>query len=206
MKKIVLAMLAVCVSGPILAQETPAAAPQDERPAIEFGQGHRAFTKDQEAQMAKMKAKEDQMSKLVAEYNKLKEGKKKDAKRAEIEKEVAEIRDEQLKFKQDQLNKFEQRLATMKDELAKENIDESKQEWVNKKTEELIQNGGKMNVLFEPRAGQGPRLGGPKGPHMKKAPKRGWFHKKGPRMDGRDKGKFPPPPDAELPVQRPVEK
>lgn len=202
MKKIVLAMLAVCVSGPVLAQETPAAAPKDGRPAMEqFGQGHEAFAKAHKEQMAKMKAKEEQMGKLVSEYNKLKDGKKKDAKRAEIEKEVAAIREEQLKFKQDQLDKFEKRLATMKEEFAKENTVESKQEWVNKKTDELIQNEGKMNVLF------GPRMGGPKGPHMKDGSKKGgWFHKRGPRMGGRDKGKFPPPPDAELPVQRPVEK
>ena len=207
MKKIILAMLAVCVSGPVLAQETPAAAPKDERAAMEFGQGHESFAKAHKEQMAKMKAKEDQMSKLVTEYNKLKDGKKKDAKRAEIEKEVAAIRDEQLKFKQDQLGKFEQRIGTMKEEFAKENTVEGKQEWVNKKTDELIQNEGKIGILFGTGDGKGPRMGGPKGPHMKdRSKKGGWFHKRGPRMGGRDGKQLPPPPDAELPVQRPVEK
>ena len=204
MKKIVLAMLAVCVSGPLLAQEAPDAAAQKERPAVEFGRGHEAFAKAHKEQMEKIKAKETQMGKLVNEYNKLKEGKKKDAKRAEIEKEVAAMRDEQLKFKQEQLTKFEERLGAMKEEFTQENTAEGKQEWVTKKTDEVIANEGNLRVLFEPRPGQGPRMGDAKGPHMKHPHKKGFFGRKGPRFG---KGKqLPPPPDAELPVERPVEK
>lgn len=205
MKKIVLAVVAVCAGVPVLAQEAQPAAPKHEKPALEQrGQGHEAFAKAHQEQMAKIKATEEKMGKLVDEYNKLKEGKKKDAKRAEIEKEVAAIRDEQLKFKQDQLGKFEERLGNMKAEFAKDNTAENKQEWVNKKTDALIQNNGKLNVLFEPRDGQGPRMGDRghfKGPRGGKGPRDG----KGPRMGGRGK-QLPPPPDAELPVQKPVEK
>ena len=207
MKKIVLAMLAVCVSGPVLAQEIPAAALKDGRPNMEqFGQGHKAFDKAHKEQMAKIKAKEEQMAKLVTEYNKLKDGKKKDVKRAEIEKEVAAIRDEQIKIKKDQLDKFEQRIAVMKDEFAKENTTKGKQEWVSKKTDELIANEGSLRVLFDSRAGQGPNMGGPKGPHMKGDHKGKRFGRKGPRFGGRGGRQLPPPPDAELPVQRPVKK
>lgn len=192
MKKIVLAMLAVCVCGPVMAQETPAVT-SPERPAVEqFAKGHEAFAKAHKEQMAKIKAKKDQMSKLVNEYNKLKDGKKKDAKRAEIEKEVAAIRDEQLKFKQDQLDKFEKRLQTMKEEFAKENTAEAKQTWVADKTDELIKNNGSLRVLFGPKDGKGPRMG------------RHFRHGKFPRFKGVEDGQLPPPPDAELPVQRPV--
>ncbi len=209
MKKIVLTMLAVCVSGPILAQETPVAAPKDGKPAMEerLGQGHEAFTKAHKEQMAKIKAKKDEMSKLVEEYNKLKDGKKKDAKLAEIKKKVKEFGDEKSNLEKTQLENLDKRVVALKEKFAKENTEQAKEEWVNKKTDELIANNGDLRVLFEPRVGQGPRLGGPKGPHMKDGPKKGgWFHKKGPRMGGRDKGKVPPPPDAELPVQRPVDK
>lgn len=209
MKKIVLAMLAVCVSGPILAQETPAASPRDGRPAMEQfrHQGHEAFTKANKEQMDKIKAKEAQMAKLVKEYKGLKEGKKKDAKFAEIKKEVVAIRDEQLKFKQDQLDKFEKRLATMREDFAKENTVEAKEEWANKKTEKVIENDGNLRGLFGRHAGgRGPQMNFPKDKKFKKGPRRGWFGKKGPRMEDRGEKRLPPPPDAELPVQRPVEK
>ena len=185
MKKLTLAVLAVFVSVPVFAQETQPAAPEHKKPAMQRGQGHEAFAKAHQEQMAKMKATEEKM-------------------------EVAAIRDEQMKFKQDQLGKFEERLVGMKEELAKENTTEGKQEWVNQKTDELIKNGGSVRALFEPRDGQqGPRMGGQKGKgphfgkgsHFGKGPRPG----KGPRFGGHDK-QLPPPPDAELPVQRPVEK
>lgn len=202
MKKLVFAVVAVCVGVPVMAQEAQPASPKNEKPALEQrGQGPEAFAKARQEQMAKIKATEEKMGKLVEEYNKLKEGKKKDAKRAEIEKEVAAIREEQLKFKQDQLGKFEERLNNMKAEFAKDNTAENKQEWVNKKTEALIQNNGKVNVLFEPRDGQGPRMGGF---HRHMGGHKG-HHPRGPRMGGHGK-QLPPPPDAELPVQKPVTK
>ena len=199
MNKITLAVLAACMSVPVFAQDVQPQAPKPENPAFQPGvPGHEAFAKAHEEQMAKMKAKKDQMSKLVGEYNKLKEGNKKEAKRAEIEQEVANIREEQLTFKKDQLGKFEQRLGVMKDEFAKENTQEGKKEWVNKKTDELINSNGSMRVLFDP--GNGPRGHGPK--HFKGKGFKGPKGPKGPRMGGN----FPPPPDAELPVERPVEK
>ena len=47
-------------------------------------------------------------------------------------------------------------------------------------------------------------MGDAKGSQMKHPHKKGFFGRKGPRFG---KGKqLPPPPDAELPVERPVEK
>lgn len=199
MKKLAV-LLVACVSMPVLAQEADT---QD--------QGHEAFAKAHQKQMEKMKATQEKMSKLVKEYKGLKEGKKKDAKHAELEKEVAAIRDEQLKFKQEQLAKFEQRLATMKEEFAEESAADKKTEWVNKKTQELIDKDGSMKALFD-------RPQGRHGSHMRQAgkPGKGHFFGKGPKGPRNAEGKFAggkehrkghmPPPDAELPVQKPVEK
>ncbi len=215
MKKIVLTMLAVCVSGPILAQETSVAAPKAGKPTMEerLGQRHEAFTKAHKEQMAKIKAKKDEMSKLVEEYNKLKDGKKKDAKLAEIKKKVKEFGDEKSNFEKTQLENLDKRVVALKEKYAQENTEKAKEEWVNKKTEELIANNGDLRVLFEPREGQGPRMGGPRGPRMggPRGPRMGgpqgkWSHQQGPRFGGRNGKQLPPPPDAELPVQRPVEK
>ena len=202
MKKLTLAVLAVFVSVPVFAQETQPAVPEHKKPAMQRGQGHEAFAKAHQEQMAKISGRtpKEMLQRKVKMSYKIKF----------IEKEVAAIRDEQMKFKQDQLGKFEERLVGMKEELAKENTTEGKQEWVNQKTDELIKNGGSVRALFEPRDGQqGPRMGGQKGKgphfgkgsHFGKGPRPG----KGPRFGGHDK-QLPPPPDAELPVQRPVEK
>ena len=200
MKKLVMTLLlAGLVSVPLAAQE-----PQPQGPK---GDGHQAFAKAQKEHRAKMKATQEKMEKLVKEYNKLKDGKKKDAKRGEIEKEVATIHEEQLKFKADQLVKFEERLGKMKDDFAQENSADGKKAWVDQRTQALIENEGDLRVLFDPREGEGPRMGGPRHGRMHgpRGFKDGKFGPKGPRMGGRD-GNFPPPPDAELPVQGPVAK
>jgi len=209
MKKLVMTLLlAGLVSVPLAAQE-----PQPQGPK---GDGHQAFAKAQKEHRAKMKATQEKMEKLVKEYNKLKEGKKKDAKRAEIEKEVADIHEEQLKFKAEQLVKFEERLSNMKENFAQENSTDGKKAWVDQRTQALIENEGDLRVLFEPKEGKGPRMGGlrhgrmhgPRGFKDGKCAKKDGkcaFGKKGPRMGGKD-GNFPPPPDAELPVQKPVAK
>ena len=57
------------------------------------------FKKARKEHKAKMRATEEKAEKLVEEYKKLKPGKKKDAKKAEIAAFVASIREEQLKFK-----------------------------------------------------------------------------------------------------------
>lgn len=171
MKKLVMSLLLtglVCV--PLAAQE---AKPQDAKkaPAMEQAQRHEAFAKAHKEHRAKMKATQKKMEKLVEEYNKLKEGKKKDAKRAEIEKEVASIHEEQLKFKADQLVKFEQRLGEMKERFAQESSAEGKKAWVDQKTKKLIEEDGDLRALFEPQRDgrmEGMRGPGPKGPRFGK--------------------------------------
>lgn len=212
MKKLVMTLLlAGLVSVPLAAQE-----PQPQGPK---GEEHQAFAKAQKEHRAKMQATQEKMEKLVKEYNKLKEGKKKDAKRGEIEKEVAAIHEEQLKFKAEQLVKFEERLGKMKADFAQENSADGKKAWVDQRTQALVENEGDLRVLFDPKEGPGPRMDGPRHGRMhghqghKKCAKdgkcpfgpKGPHFGKGPKMDGKD-GNFPPPPDAELPVQKPVAK
>lgn len=211
MKKVLLLAAVLCVSSTVFAEEK-AAPKEGAKPAVEQArgpQGHEAFAKAHKEQMAKMKATEEKMEKLVKEYNALKDGKKKDAKRAELEKEVAAIHEEQLKFKQKQLGEFEKRLDQMKKNLAEENTAEGKKAWVNQKTDALIEKGGDLKVLFD--RPQGPGMDGKpghhgKGPHFKGG-------KKGPKGDKGSKGPLfggpkhdKQPPVAELPVERPVEK
>lgn len=125
------------------------------------------FKKARKAHKAKMRATEEKVEKLVAEYNKLKPGKKKDAKKAEIAAVVASIRDEQIKFKEEQLGKFKMRLERMKQGLDKQSSAEAKKAWVDTKTDALIADEGDLDVLFEPdmaprphKMGSGPK-GGP---------------------------------------------
>ena len=211
MKKTVLSMVAVLLAFPVVAQEAaPQQQPQD-RSAMMQGhgeRGHEAFTKAHKEQMAKMKAKQDKMGKLVKEYKGLEDGKKKDAKRKEIEKEVTAIHEEQLKFKKDQLGKFEDRLGEMKKEFSKENSSDGKKEWINKKTDELIKNDGDVRRLFAP---QGPRMENDrngKGPH--KGIGKGMH--RGSHMGGFKGGQRPQRPEQgqpgqdDLTVQRPVAK
>ncbi len=165
MKKLVITLLlAGVVSVPLAAEEKQ---PQEQTNAVmqEMHKGHEAFAKARKEHRAKMKATQEKMEKLVKEYNTLKDGKKKDAKRAEIEKEVGAIHEEQLKFKQEQLVKFEERLAKMKTELAEESSADGKKAWVAQKTDALVDNKGDLRVLFDPRPGMlGPGMGR-KGPH-----------------------------------------
>ena len=109
----------------------------------------------------------------------MKAGKKKDAKKAEIAALVASIRDEQIKFKEEQLKKFAERLEQMKKGLEAQKSDEAKKAWVEQKTDEVIADDGDLDVLFE-RAemmGDGPR---PMGPRMEP------FHEgHGPAADGK---------------------
>ncbi len=201
MNKVLLTTVAVLVSAPVFAQDQrPQEMPQGPMPRMEQGKDHQAFEKARKEQLAKMKATEEKMEKLVKDYNKLPAGKKKDAKREEIAKEVGAIHEEQLKFKGEQLGKFEARLAGMKDSFAKENSAEGREEWVNKKTDELIANNGDLKALFKPEGamGPGPKMGrhgkGMKGRH-------GHFRgPKGPRPDF-DKG-----PRYDKPVEMPKDK
>ncbi len=180
MKKIIFTLAAAVIAVPVLAQEPKIVAPGHDSPAVEMQRDHEAFKKAHEEHKAQMKATKEKMEKLVKEYNKLKDGKKKDAKRAEIEKEIGAIHEKQLEFKQQQLAQFEERLSRMKAEFDQENSAEGKQAWVNEKTDALIQANGDMKALFGPRHGgmRGPKDG--KGPRMGKRPHKG-FMGKGPR-------------------------
>ena len=200
MKKVALLAAILCVSTAVFAEEKTAPK-EGQKTAVEHfrGPGHEAFAKAHKEQMAKMKATHKKMEKLVKEYKALKDDKKKDAKRTEIEKEVMSIREEQIKFKQNQLGEFEKRLDHMKKEFAKQNTPDGKKEWVNQKTEALIEKGGDLKVLFD--RPQGPEMEGRRGPHGPKD-----HH--GPRF-GRTKEMREhnqKPPVDELPVERPVKK
>ncbi len=146
------------------------------------------FKKARKAHKAKMKATEQQMEELVAEYNKLKAGKKKDAKKAEIAELVSSIRDEQIKFKEEQLSKFQERLEQMKKNLEDEKAD--KKAWVDEKTDAVIAEEGDLDVLFGPGMGPGPKGG----PHMGHGPKGG------PKGKGNGPALPPPPAPEEVPA------
>lgn len=176
MKKVLLAVLAGALCLPAFAKDVECdcdKCPMMKKGRMEMRDGHRkgkdaraeAFTKARKEHKAKMKATEDKMEKLVEEYNKMKPGKKKDAKKAEISALVASIRDEQIKFKEEQLNKFAQRLEQMKKGLEEQKSDEAKKAWVEQKTDEVIADDGDLDVLFErpEMMGDGPR---PMGPRM----------------------------------------
>lgn len=181
MKKVIWMLVAVLITSPVFAQDMEKGKPE-ERPAM--AQRHEEFQKAHKAQMEKMKATQEKAEKLVKEYNGLKAGKKKDAKRAEIEALVSSVREEQLQFNEKQLGQFEERLDGMKKELSNEKNAEKKKAWVSDKTDKLIEENGDLKVLFD-RGNRGPRMGGnrPEGrPGMKDG--------KGPRHFGKD-GKCP---------------
>ena len=142
----------------------------------EFKEAHREHK-------AKMEATEEKVEKLVEEYNKLKPGKKKDAKKAEIAAIVAGIRDEQIKFKEKQIAQFQERLEAMKKGLEAQKTEEAKHAWVEKKTDAVIADEGDLDVLFKGEMGPTPRKDGKfdhkgKRGHSPKGPR-----KEGPRND-----------------------
>jgi len=189
MKKIMIVVLTGMLFVPVFAAEeeaaAPAVAPQHQAMMEKRGE----FLKAQKEHRAQLKATEENMAKLVKEYKKLK-GKKQEAKKADIVAEVEKIHEEQLKFKQAQLDKFAQRLEEMKKRLEEEKSPESKKAWVDGKTEALIEADGDLKVLFEgPKHAKG-MMRGPKG-------KKGFFKgfgRKGPRPDDGRIGITPPPP------------
>jgi len=196
MKKLVLTVAAGLFVLPVLAADNPVQAPATEqvqsadRPGDEASR-HEAFQKAHKEQMEKMKATREKAEKLVKEYNGLKAGKKKDAKKKEIVELVASIHEEQLLFKEKQLASFEERLNLMKKGFQEESAPEAKQLWADQKAAELIENNGDVKVVFGP-AKQGP---GMKGPDGKRGPKGFKGGKKGPRgFGGMKKGQLPPPP------------
>ena len=143
------------------------------------------FRKARREHKAQMRATEEKMETLVQEYNKLKAGKKKDAKKEEIAKMVKSIREEQIKFKEEQLAKFQERLERMKKDLDEEKSDKNIKAWVEEKTNAVIAEEGDLDVLFggpAPRRMPGPKAGPRRGP----GPEEMGPHAGGPAL--------PPPP------------
>ena len=191
MKKLMIVGLALALFVPAFAAETTAADKQDKKApvAAEQVKARKGEFKQARAEhQAKMKATKEKAEKLVAEYNKAK-GKKKDAKKTEIEAFVKSIHEEQLNFKEEQLDKFAQRLEHMKKALSEEKA--HNEQWVADKTEAFIANNGDLKVLFDKP--EGPRPGdGKKGPKMGRAPK--GHHPGRPGQGGEDRGQGPRPP------------
>lgn len=160
----------------------------------------RKIHEEREVQFKKTK---EQAEKLVQEYKKAKAGSKKAAKKkAEIAKLVAQVREDQFKFKRELLDNFKARLDVMEQELAAAQDENTKAAWVDEKTEAVINDNGDLKVLFQdkllppppaPRNGhfkKGPRHGeAAKGPHGADMPKNG------PMPLGPDGEMLPPPPD-----------
>ena len=190
MKKLLVVMMMSALCLPVFAKDDCAG---DKRP-FKDGRTHFAvhckkvaqeseFKKAHREHKAKMEATEEKVEKLVEEYNKLKPGKKKDAKKAEIAAIVAGIRDEQLKFKEQQIAQFQERLEAMKKGLETQKTEEAKQAWVEKKTDAIIADDGDLDVLFKGEMGPAPRKDGKfdrdgKKGHGPKGPR-----KEGPRND-----------------------
>ncbi|MBR4591734.1 MAG: hypothetical protein IKO35_00810 [Elusimicrobiaceae bacterium] len=194
MKKIMIVLLAGVLFAPAFAAENAAVAQTDKRP--EMAQKKGEFLKAQKEHRAKMEATEKKMENLVKEYGKLK-GKKQEAKKAEIAAEVERIHEEQLKFKQAQLDQFARRLEEMKKLFEEENSETGKKAWVEKKTDELIKAEGDLGVLFDgPKGKSKDHMRGPKGKKGKGFFKKG-FGRKGPEDDGRVGINPPPPPPLE---------
>ena len=201
MKKMMLAVLFAALCVPAFAEGPRSCkgddCPQPKGPKAAAVQGkHKKDKKDARSEefkkarrehKAKMRATEEKMEKLVEEYNKLKAGKKKDAKKAEIAEMVASIHDEQLKFKEEQLAKFNERLAQMQKDLDEEKSDKAKKAWVDEKTDAVIAEEGDLDVLLGPKPG--PRMG----PGPKVGPRRG----PGPKAGPEGSQDVPPAPPAE---------
>ena len=190
MKKVLLIVFAGAVCALAYANEpSQAPAPQTEAAAVQDQQPAPAdFKQAREKHEAHLKATQEKMTTLVGEYNKLKAGKKKEAKKAEIAQAVATIHEEQIQFKEKQLAGFEKRLNQMKEELAAQSTSQAKEEWVNQRTEKLIEEKGDMRVLFDKPLGMGQ---GAKMHGAKFGPKHGGPAMKGPKGPQGPHG-FPP--------------
>ena len=210
MKKVLLAVVAGAFCVPAFAEEMQNAAPVEPNAqpvAQDFAaQRPEAFKQARENHRAQMKATQEKVNKLVAEYNKLKPGKKKDAKKAEITAFVASIRDEQINFQEKQLAGFEKRLNHMKEVLAEQKTEDAKKTWIDSHAEKLIAENGDLRVLFDrPKGvpgmgnmpGKGNMRGGKFGSH--KGAMRGPVPGRGAETEEPlpQPGPVPPPPPVE---------
>lgn len=152
MKKLYLAMLAGVLCIPAFAAELAKPTEAKANQTVEQQQAavrSVSFKEMREKQNAQLKETQEKLKKLVSEYKKLKDGKKQEAKKAEIEKIVADIHEKQMEFKKKNLENFEQRLAKMKEEFAKQNTAQAKESWVQENTDKLIAAGGDMKALLK---------------------------------------------------------
>lgn len=160
----------------------------------------RKIHKERDAQFKKTK---EQAEKLVQEYKKAKPGSKKAAqKKAEIAKLVAQVREDQFKFKRELLDNFKARLDVMEQELAAAQEEKTKAAWVDEKTDAVINDNGDLKVLFRDKLlppPPAPRKGhfkkGPRPGDAAKGPRGADMPKDGPMPDGPDGELLPPPPD-----------
>ena len=152
MKKLYLAVLAGALCIPAFAQEATKAAEVKANQTVEQNQAAvrpGSFKEMHEKQNARLKETQEKMKKLVSEYKQQKNAKKKEAKKAEIEKVVADIHEKQMEFKKKNLENFEQRLAKMKEEFAKQNTAQAKEQWVQENTDKLIEADGDIKALLK---------------------------------------------------------
>lgn len=162
----------------------------------------RKIHEEREVQFKKTK---EQAEKLVQEYKKAKPGSKKAAqKKAEIAKLVAQVREDQFKFKRELLDNFKDRLDVMEQELAAAQDENAKAAWVDEKTEAVINDNGDLKVLFRDKLLPPPP--GPRKGHFKKGARPGEtangphgadMPKDGPMPLGPDGEILPPPPAPE---------
>ena len=158
-----------------------------------------------EEREALLKKTKEQVEKLVQEYKKAKPGSKKAAqKKAEIAKLVAQVREDQFKFKRELLDNFKARLDVMEQELAAAQDENAKAAWVDEKTDAVINDNGDMKVLFHDKLLPPPP--GPRKGHFKKGARPGDevngphgadMPKDGPMPLGPDGEILPPPPAPE---------
>lgn len=162
----------------------------------------RKIHEEREVQFKKTK---EQVEKLVQEYKKAKPGSKKAAqKKAEIAKLVAQVREDQFKFKRELLDNFKARLDVMEHELAAAQDENAKAAWVDEKTDAVINDNGDLKVLFRDKLLPPPP--GPRKGHFKKGARPGEaangphgadMPKDGPMPLGPDGEILPPPPAPE---------
>ena len=151
----------------------------------------RKIHEEREVQFNKTK---EQAEKLVQEYKKAKPSSKKAAqKKAEIAKLVAQVREDQFKFKRELLDNFKARLDVMEQELAAAQDENTKAAWVDEKTDAVINDNGDLKVLFQDKLLPPPPA--PRNGHFKKGPHGADMPKNGPMPDGPDGEMLPPPPD-----------
>lgn len=158
-----------------------------------------------EEREALLKKTKEQVEKLVQEYKKAKPGSKKAAqKKAEIAKLVAQVREDQFKFKRELLDNFKARLDVMEQELAAAQDENAKAAWVDEKTDAVINDNGDLKVLFRDKLLPPPP--GPRKGHFKKGARPGDevngphgadMPKDGPMPLGPDGEILPPPPAPE---------